>query len=538
MSRNCVFFADLSLDVYKVFTACKANERTVIIMRSCGVLMHITSLASPYGVGTLGKEAYKFVDFLKKAGQTYWQILPVGPTGFGDSPYQSYSAFAGNPLLIDVDMLIKDGLIAENDKDLLLLAQMDSFADYGQLFSFKRLILSKAHAAFMKNSSDSKLYDFTKFCRKNASWLDDYSLFMSLKSSFKQLMWTLWEDEYRLRDEKTLEKYAEEHSSDIECWKFMQYIFFKQYKSLKKYANKQGIKIYGDMPIYVSMDSSDIWADPEMFMLDTDRRPTKVAGCPPDDFSPTGQLWGNPLYDWEYMDKNGYKWWIERVRYSAKLFDLTRIDHFRGFESFYAIPAEDNTAEHGEWLAGPSMKLFNAIKAELGDVKLVAEDLGFLTDEVKAMLKEAGYPGMNVLEFGFGGDDSGYLPHNYLKNSVVYIGTHDNETALGWYNVLDKEGQKRVRKYLGLPKNASANEIVWGLIRLAYSSVSDNCVIQMQDLLCLDNSARMNIPSTIGGGNWAWRMKKGSDSPVLAKKLKKLAKTYYRQAKKQEKEEK
>ncbi|MCM1524981.1 MAG: 4-alpha-glucanotransferase, partial [Ruminococcus sp.] len=510
------------------------KERTVIIMRSCGVLMHITSLPSPYGAGTLGKEAYKFVDFLKKAGQTYWQILPVGPTGFGDSPYQSYSAFAGNPLLIDLDMLIKDGLVSENDKDLLLLSQMDSFADYGQLFSFKRLILSKAHAAFMKDISDSRLYDFTKFCRKNSFWLDDYALFMSLKASFKQLMWTLWEDEYRLRDEKTLEKYSEEHSSDIECWKFMQYIFFKQYRALKKYANKQGIKIYGDMPIYVSMDSSDIWADPDMFMLDADRRPVSVAGCPPDDFSPTGQLWGNPLYDWEHMDKNGYKWWIERVRYSAKLFDLTRIDHFRGFESFYAVPAEDKTAENGEWLPGPSMKLFDAIKAKLGEVKLVAEDLGFLTDEVKAMLKSAGYPGMNILEFGFGGDDSGYLPHNYVKNSVVYIGTHDNDTALGWYRSLDKAGRKRVRKYLGLPKSASEEQTVWGLIRLAYSSVSDICIIQMQDILCLGSGARMNVPSTVGGGNWSWRADKNSMTPELAGKLKKLAGIYHRKRKKTE----
>lgn len=497
-------------------------------MRTCGVLMHITSLPSPYGVGTLGKEAYKFVDFLKKAGQTYWQILPVGPTGFGDSPYQSYSAFAGNPLLIDIDMLIEEGLVSDSDKDLILLSEKDKFADYGQLFAFKRLILAKAHAAFTARADAESQMEFARFCRKNSFWLDDYALFMSLKYHFKQVMWTLWEDEYRLRDKKTLEAYSEEHAVDIELWKFMQFKFFKQYRALKKYANKRGILIYGDMPIYVSMDSSDIWANPEMFMLDSDRRPVKVAGCPPDDFSPTGQLWGNPLYDWEYMDKDGYKWWISRVKYSAKLFDLTRIDHFRGFESFYAIPAEDKTAENGEWLQGPSMKLFNAIKSELGDVKLVAEDLGFLTDEVKDMLKAAGYPGMNVLEFGFGGDDSGYLPHNYVRNSVVYIGTHDNETALGWYYGMDKEGRKRVRRYLGLSRCASDEKIVWALIRTAYASASDGCVIQMQDLLCLDNSARMNIPSTIGGGNWAWRMNRGACTKELAKKMKRLAKTYFR----------
>ena len=503
-------------------------------MRTCGVLMHITSLPSPYGVGTLGSEAYKFVDFLKKAGQTYWQILPVGPTGVGDSPYQSYSAFAGNPMLIDIDELIKAGLVSEDDKDLKILAEKKEFADFGQMFSFKRLILAKAHAAFAANADSEQKYLFGKFCRKNAWWLDDYAMFMSMKYFFKQVMWTEWADSYRLRDPQTLAKYAEEHGVDIDCWKFMQFLFFRQYKDLKKYANKRGISIYGDMPIYVSMDSSDIWANPEMFMLDSDRKPTKVAGCPPDDFSPTGQLWGNPLYDWDYMDKNNYKWRIKRVQYSAKLFDLTRIDHFRGFESFYAIPAGDKTAEHGEWLQGPSMKLFSAIKAELGDVKLVAEDLGFLTDEVKAMLKAAGYPGMNVLEFGFGGEDSSYLPHNYVKNSVVYIGTHDNETALGWYLAQDKAGKKRIRKYLGLDKSASDSKVVRELIRCAYASVSENCVIQMQDWLCLDNSARMNITSTIGGGNWAWRIDKDACTKELAKAMKKMAKSYFRKVPKGE----
>lgn len=497
-------------------------------MRTCGVLMHITSLPSPCGTGTLGREAYKFVDFLKKAGQTYWQILPVGPTGFGDSPYQSYSAFAGNPLLIDLEALAEEGLISRDDKDMELLAKKESFADFGQLFSFKRLLLAKAHTAFIEKSDDEQKADFLAFCRKNEWWLHDYALFMSLKYRFKQTMWTLWDDEYRLRDKAALDAYSKEHADDISCWKFIQYKFFGQYKALKKYAGKRGIKIYGDMPIYVSMDSSDIWANPEMFMLDEDRRPVKVAGCPPDAFAPTGQLWGNPLYDWDYMEKDGYKWWITRVKYSAKLFDLTRIDHFRGFESFYAIPAEDETAEHGEWLPGPSMKLFKAIKAALGDVALVAEDLGFLTEDVRAMLKEAGYPGMNVIEFGFGGDDSGYLPHNYSKNSVVYIGTHDNETALGWYLSRDKSGRKRIRKYLGLSKGASDSDVVWSLIKLAYGSVSERCIIQMQDLLCLDNSARMNIPSTIGGSNWAWRLKGGECTPALAKRLKKLARIYYR----------
>ncbi|MCM1577384.1 MAG: 4-alpha-glucanotransferase [Ruminococcus sp.] len=539
-------------------------------MRECGILCHISSLPSPCGIGTLGKEAYKFVDFLRRSGQGYWQILPVGPTGFGDSPYQSYSAFAGNPLFIDIDMLISGGLLEENDKDVRLLRSKDRFADFGQLFSFKRLILAKAYTAFSAKGTDKSslsspaakaggeippgtagektvtvsqmssgkrqippcgdMADFTDFCRKNAWWLEDYALFMSLKYHFKQVMWTLWEDKYRLRDKETLREYSAANAEDIARWKFMQYEFFLQYGALKKYANKRGVKIYGDMPIYVSMDSSDIWANPQMFMLDKDCRPLSVAGCPPDDFAPTGQLWGNPLYDWDKMEKDSYKWWVTRVKYSSELFDLTRIDHFRGFESFYAIPAEDETAEHGKWLKGPGMKLFKAIKSELPGVKLVAEDLGFLTEDVVTMLKEAGYPGMKVLEFGFGGDDSGYLPHNYDKNSVVYIGTHDNETALGWYKGCGKETKKRIRRYLGLSKKAEDKKVVAHLIRTAYAGVSDLCIIQLQDLLMLDNTARMNIPSTIGGSNWQWRFPAGVLTDKLAATLKKLARTYYREA--------
>ncbi|MCC8043866.1 MAG: 4-alpha-glucanotransferase [Oscillospiraceae bacterium] len=497
-------------------------------MRNCGVLMHISSLSNPYGIGTLGAEAYSFVDFLKKAGQTYWQILPIGPTGYGDSPYQSYSAFAGNPLLIDPDMLVSDGLISEDDSDLHLLSVKDEFTSYESLFAFKKLLLSKAYAKFHTSASSRSKYDFSDFCSKNASWLDDYALFMSLKESYHYEMWLDWADCYRLRDKATLEEYSSHHKADIECWKFIQYKFFRQYNALKSYANKQGILIYGDMPIYVSMDSADIWANPKLFMLDSDCRPTKVAGCPPDVFSPTGQLWGNPLYNWDEMEKIGYSWWIERVRYSSTLFDLTRIDHFRGFDSFYAIPAENSDAVNGEWLEGPGMKLFGAINKALGSVSLVAEDLGFLTDSVKQLLKDAGYPGMNVLEFAFGGDDSGYLPHNHSKNSVVYIGTHDNQTAMGWLNTMDSHEKARIRQYLGLKKHCSDEKIVKGLIRAAYASHSDTAVIQAQDILLLDDSARMNIPSTIGNGNWMWRAEKGAFTDKHAKKLRKLAQTYYR----------
>lgn len=495
--------------------------------RSSGILLHISSLPSLHGIGTLGKEAYKFVKFLKKAGQTYWQILPIGPTGYGDSPYQCYSAYAGNPLLIDIDMLIEDGLVNEDDHDLLIIDKKEKFADFAQLYSFKNIILHKACGKFSEISTNEQKLDFDKFCRKNSFWLDDYALFMALKYHFGLVMWTKWDDDIRLRKQDALDKYTEKLSEEIYAWKFIQYVFFRQYKALKKFANKNGILIYGDMPIYVSMDSADVWAHPENFLLDGDCRPIKVAGCPPDYFAPTGQLWGNPLYRWDKMEKDGFKWWVSRVKYSSKLYDLTRIDHFRGFESYYAIPAKDETAENGEWLRGPGMKLFNVIKKQLPDVKLVAEDLGFLTDDVRKMLKESGYPGMNVLEFAFSADrnNSSYLPHNYVKNSVCYIGTHDNETALGWYENNDEKTRKFINKYLDI---RDGDDPVWALIRTVYASTSDIAVIQMQDFLNLDNRARMNVPSTIGNGNWQWRMKEGDFNKSLAKKIKKLAKLYFR----------
>lgn len=498
--------------------------------RSAGVLLHISSLPSPHGIGTLGKESYRFVKFLKKAGQKYWQILPIGPTGYGDSPYQCYSAYAGNPLLIDIDMLIEENLVNPDDHDLLIIDKKESFADYAQLYSFKNIILHKAYGKFTEIAAVEQKLAFDKFCRKNSFWLDDFALFMSLKIHFGQKMWTSWDDDIRLREENALAKYTEKLFDEINTQKFIQYIFFKQYKALKKFANKNGIEIYGDMPIYVSMDSSDVWANPENFMLNEDRKPIKVAGCPPDYFSPTGQLWGNPLYDWDKMEKENYKWWVSRVKYSSKLFDRTRIDHFRGFESYYAIPAADETAEYGEWLKGPGMKLFNVIKSQIPNVDLVAEDLGFLTDDVRKMLKESGYPGMNVLEFAFSADksDSGYLPHNYEKNSVCYIGTHDNDTIIGWYNSQDEKTKKFVNKYLDI---RDGDDIAWAFIRSAYMSVCDTAIIQMQDFLGLGSGARMNTPSTVGNGNWQWRMKAEDINKPLAKKIKKLAKLSFRYVK-------
>lgn len=500
-------------------------SKGMIFMRSSGILLHISSLPGKYGIGTLGAEARRFVDFLVESGQEYWQILPIGPTGFGDSPYQSYSAYAGNPLLIDIQTLIDEGLVSPDDHDLQFLEKKQSFTDYAQLDSFKQIVLKKAGAKFFATADLKTLERFEEFCRDNDFWLEDYALFTALKAHFKGVMWTEWDDGIRLRRAESVNRYKEQLADSMKYVKFVQYKFFEQYFALKKYANSKGVKIYGDMPIYVSMDSSDIWASPELFMLDEDCRPTKVAGCPPDDFSPTGQLWGNPLYDWEYMEATGYEWWISIVEHSCKLFDLTRIDHFRGFESFYAIPYGNETAEIGEWLPGPSMKLFKAIRAKLGDVKLVAEDLGFLTDDVRKMLKESGYPGMNVLEFAFGGDNSSYLPHNYVRNSVTYIGTHDNDTAMGWYESADKATRKNAKKYMALTKKEGAN---WGMIRTAYASVSGLAVIQMQDFLGLGSEARMNIPSTIGNGNWAWRLNGDELTSSLAKKIMKYTKRYFR----------
>lgn len=497
----------------------------MIFMHSCGILLHISSLPGKYGIGTLGAEARKFVDFLVKSGQEYWQILPVGPTGFGDSPYQSYSAYAGNPLLIDLGALIDDGLISKDDHDLQVVEKKHDFTDYAQLDGFKQIILKKACGVFFTRSDSDEIRAFEKFCRDNAFWLEDYALFTALKKNFRSVMWTKWDDDIRLRKPEAVKHYSKLLAEEVKCVKFIQYIFFEQYFALKSYANSKGIKIYGDMPIYVSMDSADIWASPELFMLDENRLPTKVAGCPPDDFSPTGQLWGNPLYNWEYMEKTGYKWWISRVKYSGQLFDLTRIDHFRGFESFYAIPYGNETAETGEWLPGPSTKLFKAIKSELGSVSLVAEDLGFLTEDVRKMLKESGFPGMNVLEFAFGGENSNYLPHNYVRNSVVYIGTHDNDTAVGWYKSCEREIRRNAKKYMALTKKEGVN---WGMIRTAYASVSDLAVIQMQDFLGLGSEARMNIPSTIGNGNWAWRLNGDELTDKLAEKILKYAKRYFR----------
>lgn len=490
--------------------------------RCAGVLMPITSLPSPYGIGTIGKEAYRFADFLKSAGQKIWQILPVGPTSYGDSPYQSFSTFAGNPYMIDIDMLLKEGLLIEDDVKDRDWGSDPHSVDYAQIYSVRFDVLYLAYKRF----ADKDQSKFELFKQNNESWLSNYALYMAVKKKFGMKAWTEWEDEdIRLRKPSAVEKYTKELSFDIGFWKFVQYLFYSQWDKFRAYVNSLGLQIMGDMPIYVAMDSADTWANPQVFWLDKDRKPVRVAGCPPDYFSATGQLWGNPLYDWEYLKSTNYEWWFNRIASAAKLFDITRIDHFRAFDSYYAIPYPAENAINGDWMEGPGIQFFEKMKKAIGDFPIIAEDLGFLTDGVRQLLKDSGYPGMKVLEFAFdSSEDNDYLPHNYTPNSVVYSGTHDNDTIMGWFAAAQPKDVAFATKYCHLNEEEGKN---WGIIRTAYSSVSDYAIIQMQDILGLGSEARMNIPSTLGG-NWCWRMDENAITKQLANKLKKMSKTYGR----------
>ena len=491
--------------------------------RSSGVIMHISSLPGKYGIGTFGEEAYKFGDFLKEAGQKYWQILPLGPTSFGDSPYQSFSAFAGNPYFIDFDLLRKDGLLEKEDYESVDFGSNEEDIDYGIIFQNKMKVLRKAY----ENSKSKDIKELKLFTEEEDAWLDDYALYMSVKNSFDLRSWQTWDEDIRLRKPEAMFKYKEELKDDISYWKFLQFEFFKQWTKLKTYLNELGIEIIGDMPIYVAEDSADVWANPDAFMLDKETlRPLKVAGCPPDIFSATGQLWGNPIYDWSYMDDTGYSWWIDRVRESFKLYDILRIDHFRGFEAYWQIPYGDETAVNGEWVKGPGIKLFNAIKEELGEVNVIVEDLCYLTQEVIDFRDETGFPGMKVLQFAFDSrEESDYLPHNYPVNSIAYTGTHDNDTFRGWFEVTgNREDVEYSKKYLKLTEEEGYN---WGFIRGVWSSVSHTAIALMQDFLNLGNEARINYPSTLGG-NWQWRVKYDALTDELAEKIYDITKLYGR----------
>jgi 4-alpha-glucanotransferase len=492
-----------------------------MIKRSSGILMHITSLPSQYGIGTFGKEAYEFVDFLVKAGQKYWQILPLGSTGFGDSPYQSFSAFAGNPYFIDLDFLTKEGLLSKEDYNILDFGNNPEKVEYEKIFNNRMAVL---RIAFSKSKGKYK-YNIEKFKEEHSHWLEDYALYMAVKEKFGLVSWQQWDEDIKLREGKALKKYKEQLREEIDYWVFLQYLFFKQYNELKQYANSNGIKIIGDIPIYVAEDSADTWANSEIFLLDEAKRPTVVSGCPPDAFSETGQLWGNPIYNWEVLEKQGYKWWIERIRANSKLYDVTRIDHFRGFESYWEVPYGDENAVRGTWVKGPGLKLFDAIKEALGEINIIAEDLGFLTEKVIDFRIKSGYPGMKVLQFAFDSkEESDYLPHNYDKNCVVYTGTHDNDTVNGWLKNTNAQDVALAVEYLRLNEEEGEN---WGFICGALSSVGVLAVAQMQDYLGLGEEARMNIPSTLGG-NWKWRVKKEALSNKLSEKINKITKLYGR----------
>ena len=489
--------------------------------RKCGVLLPVSSLPSKYGIGCFDKKAYEFVDALKEAGQSYWQILPLGPTSYGDSPYQSFSTFAGNPYFISLEELIKEGVLTKKECESVDFGTDATSVDYAKLYEGRMILLRKAY----ERSNVYMDSEFRRFQEEEAWWLKDYALFMAVKKRFGGIPWSEWAEDIRLRWQNALDYYREEMYFEIEFQEYMQFKFRQQWMKLKAYANEKGIQIIGDIPIYVAMDSADTWANPWLFKLDEKNCPIQVAGCPPDGFSATGQLWGNPLYDWDAMEKDGYAWWVRRIRHMCSIYDVVRIDHFRGFAGYYAIPYGDKTAEHGRWREGPGYALFAAIKKKLGDPHIIAEDLGFLTQDVNDLLRRCGYPGMKVLEFGFDSRDGGeYRPHGYPVNSIAYVGTHDNEPVNGWMETASPEDVARAVQYLNLTKQEGYH---WGMMRGVWASASELAIVQAQDILGLGHEARMNTPSTVGN-NWCWRAKRGVFNDRLAAKLYQAAELYER----------
>lgn len=485
--------------------------------------MHLSSLPSPHGIGSMGEPARRFADFLEKAGQSYWQLLPVCPTSYGDSPYQSFSTYAGNPYFIDLDELEKEGYLKREEYEKTDWECGPDKINYGALYEKRYPILKKAAERFRENPPE----DYAEFCRENARWLDDYGRFMALKDAHGGAPWMEWEPGLRNRDRQALEEAAAHYGDQIEFWKICQYLFFRQWKALREYVNGHGIRIIGDLPIYVSLDSVDVWAHPELFQLDENKVPREVSGCPPDGFSADGQLWGNPLFDWEYMARDGYSWWADRIGYLCRVYDVLRIDHFRGFDSYYAIPYGRKDAREGRWREGPGIELFRAVEKQIGRQPIIAEDLGYLTDSVRQLLADSGYPGMKVMEFAFDsrdGSGSEYLPHNYIRHCVAYTGTHDNDTILGWAAAVSPEDFRRAAEYLRLTQEEGYH---WGMMRALWASVADLTIVQAQDLLGLGSEARMNTPSTVGT-NWLWRALPGSFTEELAGKLRHEMEIYER----------
>lgn len=493
-------------------------------MRKSGILLHLSSLSSPYGIGTMGRAAREFVDFLKESGQSCWQLLPICPTSYGDSPYQSYSTFAGNPYFIDLDELAESGLLEKADYGNINWECTPDRINYGAMYRKRYPVLRKASDRFLQCPPK----DYGQFCAENDFWLSDFALFMALKDLYGGKPWSEWDEKLRNREEDAISQAAEKYADDVEFWKVLQYLFFRQWNALKMYANENGISIIGDLPIYVSLDSVDVWAHSELFQLDENKIPREVAGCPPDGFSADGQLWGNPLFDWDYMETTDFTWWVGRIKYLCNVYDVLRIDHFRGFDSYYAIPYGEKTARNGYWKKGPGMKLFRAVERAGGKQPIIAEDLGYLTDSVRQLLAESGFPGMKVMEFGFdsraSSNDSEYLPHNYVVNCVAYSGTHDNDTILGWFQEISPEDAAYAREYLQISEGDEAN---WNMMGALWASVAELTVVQAQDILGLGSEARTNIPSTLGE-NWCWRALPGVFTEDLANRMKRKMRIYGR----------
>ncbi|MGZ4813864.1 MAG: 4-alpha-glucanotransferase [Terriglobales bacterium] len=503
--------------------------------RSSGVLLHPTSLPGPYGIGDFGPEAYRFVDFLHSAGQKLWQVLPLNPTGYADSPFQCFSASAGNPMLISLDRLVDQGVLSRNDLRSLPMFPTES-VDYGAAIHFKMPLLQRAATNFAANASADDRHRFDEFSQSNADWLNDFALFMAVKEAHDLVAWTRWPADIAARQPEEMKRSSEKLADAIEAQKFFQFEFFQQLQELRAYGRERGIRIIGDIPIYVAHDSADVWSNRQFFLLDEHGNPLKIAGVPPDYFSATGQLWGNPIYNWPLLKQTGYKWWVERIRAALRLYDIVRIDHFRGFEAYWEVPGGDTTAEHGKWVKGPGRELFAVLQEEFGDLPIIAENLGVITPEVEAIRNEFGFPGMAILQFAFGNDPQAptFKPHNYVRDLVAYTGTHDNDTVVGWWNSTGSGDSTRTpedvekehayaRAYLGFKDDP----INWVLIRGIQRSVANTAIAPMQDILGLGSEARMNLPGT-SSGNWKWRMKPGAVTQDLATRLKEMANIYDR----------
>lgn len=496
-------------------------KKQKVFPRSAGILMPVFSLPSPYGIGSFGQAAYEFVDFLKAAGQKYWQVLPLGPTSYGDSPYQSFSAFAGNPYFIDLDLLRQEGLLVQEELDAVAWQEKENDIDYAGLYQNRFPVLKKAFARSAHQSTE----EYRGFCRENQAWLDNYSEYMALKTKFGGREWLKWPEPLRRREPEALREALAPLSGEVDFWRFCQFKFFQQWEKLRAYAHSQGIGLIGDIPIYAAMDSADTWAEPEVFYLDEECRPIDVAGCPPDAFSATGQLWGNPLYRWDYQRETGFAWWKRRMAATARLYDIVRIDHFRGLCGYYAIPAGNKTAEVGEWRPGPGLAFFEAVQGSLGSTQWILEDLGYLTPDVHRLRRRVGAPGMKVLQFAFDSrEESDYLPHNYDANCVVYTGTHDNDTMAGWMRTAPRADVRFSKRYLNIRRGMEPS---WEYIRAAYGSVASLAVVPLQDFLGYGSEARINTPSTLGQ-NWRWRLSPGVLSEALAERIRSFAALYGR----------